>query len=302
MSQLPVTVVIPVKNEATNLPTCLAALTDFSEIVVVDSGSTDPTVEIAAAAGATVLKFDWAGGFPKKRNWVLQTFAFKTKWVLFLDADEKLTNAFKTAVAAAVAQTDFVGFWLRYRNHFLGSVLHHGVPQRKLALFRVGSGQYERIDDPGWSALDMEVHEHPILDGIVGEISEPIDHNDFRGLHHTINRHNDYSSWEAHRYLSLVDDPCAWARLTARQQLKYRNLRRWWYAPVYFLTTYVLKHGFLDRGPGFFYAMLKFMYFFDVRAKILEVEAAREKTLKSSMLASFDAEGQKACLQERQSV
>jgi len=276
---LPITVVVPVKNEEANLSECLAALDGFAEIVVVDSASTDRTVEIARAAGATLLEFRWAGGLPKKRNWVLQTFTFKTEWVLFLDADEKLTPAFKAAAAAAIAKTDYVGFWLRYRNHFTGRVLHYGVPQRKLALFRAGSGYYERIDDPGWSVLDMEVHEHPILDGPVGDIAEPIEHKDFRGLHHFIARHNEYSSWEAHRYIGVINDPLVWDRLTARQKLKYRSLRRWWYAPAYFIVTYVYKCGFLDGGPGFIHAMFKCVYFFEVRAKILEAETARRGLL-----------------------
>src|SRR5215468_2395648 len=104
------TVVVPVKNEAENLSECLAALDGFAEIVVVDSASTDRTVKIAKGTGATVLNFEWAGGFPKKRNWVLQTFSFKTEWVLFLDADEKATPEFKSAVARAIQKTDCVGF------------------------------------------------------------------------------------------------------------------------------------------------------------------------------------------------
>src|SRR5262249_41494098 len=272
MMQLPITVVLPVKNEAANLSECLATLDGFAELVVVDSASSDRTVEIARAAGAKVLNFQWAGGFPKKRNWVVQTFAFKTAWVLFLDADEKPTLAFKAAVAAALANPDYDGFWLNYRNHFMGRVLHYGLPQRKLALFRVGSGYYERVDDPGWSALDMEVHEHPVLNGLVGEIAEPLEHQDFRGLHHFIGRHNDYSSWEAYRYMALANDSAVWNRLTPRQTLKYRNLRRWWYAPAYFVMTYFWKRGFLDGGPGLIYSILKFAYFFEIRAKILEAE------------------------------
>jgi len=281
---LSVTVVVPVKNEAANLSECLAALDGFAEIVVVDSASTDRTVEIAKAAGATVLDFRWAGGFPKKRNWVLQTLNFKTDWVLFLDADEKPTPAFTTAVSAALGKTDCVGFWLHYRNYFMGRALNHGVPQRKLALFRVGSGYYERIDDPGWSALDMEVHEHPVLDGLVGEIAEPIEHKDFRDLRHFIGRHNEYSSWEAHRYVASINDPLIWDQLTRRQKLKYRNLRRWWYAPAYFMVTYFWKRGFLDGVPGFIYAMSKFTYFFEVRAKIFEIEVARRNLATSDQL------------------
>jgi glycosyltransferase involved in cell wall biosynthesis len=275
VTMLPISVVIPVKNEAKNLAHCLGSLDGFAEIVVADSGSTDRTVEIAKSAGATVLDFRWAGGFPKKRNWVLQTFTFKTEWVLFLDADEKPTPAFKAAVAAAIDRTDYVGFWLHYRNHFMGRVMLHGVPQRKLALIRVGSGYYERIDDPGWSAHDMEVHEHPVLNGPVGAIKEPLEHRDFRNLHHFIQRHNEYSSWEAHRYIALTNDLASWDSLTPRQQLKYRTLRRWWYAPAYFMISYVWKLGFLDGFSGLTYAVYKLIYFFEVRTKILELQAER---------------------------
>lgn len=277
MTKLPITVVIPVKNEAVNLSECLATLDSFAEIVVVDSTSVDGTIDIAKARGAAVLNFRWAGGLPKKRNWVLHTFAFKTEWVLFLDADERLTPEFKVAVASVLGKTDHVGFWLRYRNHFMGRALRYGVPQRKLALFRVGAGYYERIDDPGWSALDMEVHEHPILNGRVGEIAEPIEHKDLRGLHHFIAQHNEYSSWEARRYIALINNPVAWSCLTSRQKLKYRNLRHWWYAPAYFFATYFWKRGFLDGGPGLCHAVCKFTYFFDIRCKILEVETASER-------------------------
>jgi hypothetical protein len=144
---------------------------------------------------------------------VLETFALKTEWVLFLNADERLTPDFKAAAASVVGKTDHVGFWLRYRNHFMGRAPRYGALQRKLALFRVGSRYYERIDDPGWSALDMEVHEHPVFNGRVGEIAEPIEHKDFRDLHHFIGRHNEYSSWEAHRQV-------AWDCLAPRQKLK----------------------------------------------------------------------------------
>jgi glycosyltransferase involved in cell wall biosynthesis len=271
MTMLPVTVVIPVKNEAVNLPECLATLNDFVEVVVVDSASTDDTVDIAKAAGATVLSFIWGGGFPKKRNWVLREFNFQTEWVLFLDADERATCAFKAAVAKALEMSEYVGFWLRYRNHFLGRILNHGIPQRKLALFRIGCGCYERVNEVR-SALDMEVHEHPILDGPVGEILEPLEHKDLRNIRHLLSRHNEYSSWEANRYIGLVKDVRAWKHLTGRQRVKYRNLRSWWYAPAYFIVTYLFKLGFLDGRAGYIYATLKFAYFCEIRAKILEAE------------------------------
>jgi glycosyltransferase involved in cell wall biosynthesis len=274
LPSMTLTVVIPVKNEAKNLPACLASLSGIGPVLVVDSESTDDTLAIAESAGAKVIAFHWPGGFPKKRNWVLETQTFDTEWVLFLDADERLTPAFRTALPQALAQDGTAGYWLNYHNHFMGRILHHGVPQRKLALFRVGAGRYERIDDPGWSALDMEVHEHPILDGTVGEIAAPIEHEDFRGLHHFIARHNEYSSWEARRFIALAADRPAWAALTRRQRGKYTHLSRWWFAPAYFLFTYVLRAGFLDGGQGFAYALFKAAYFMEVRLKIREMTLA----------------------------
>jgi glycosyltransferase involved in cell wall biosynthesis len=265
---LPVTVVIPVKNEERNLPACLAQLDTFKEVVVVDSDSSDSTVSIAQTAGARILQFHWNGKFPKKRNWVLQTFPFQTPWVLFLDADEIVTPEFKAELRSVIGNIDHVGFWLKYRNHFLGRVLKYGVEQRKLALFRIGAGHYERIDDERWSDLDMEVHEHPVLDGSVGEVLEPLEHKDFRDLHHYIARHNEYSSWEARRYLALRGDSEAWSMLTRRQKLKYRFLSYWWFAPAYFLATYMAKRGFLDGRAGYVHAAMKMGYFFQIYCKI----------------------------------
>jgi glycosyltransferase involved in cell wall biosynthesis len=270
MASLPITVVIPVKNEEENLPSCLARLGGFAEIVVVDSASTDSTPEIAKSANAKLINFAWQGGFPKKRNWILLNHNFRTPWVLFLDADERLTDEFLEELPEKISNDHFVGFWLRYRNHFLGRALSHGVPQRKLALFKIGSGLYERIDESFWSELDMEVHEHPILNGPIGEIRSPIDHLDFRGLHQFIDRHNSYSTWEAKRFLQLQTDLTERHRLTSRQIAKYRYVSRWWFPPAYFMLTYIWYLGFLDRWPGFIYAVLKAYYFIQIREKIRE--------------------------------
>ena len=165
MTTISVTVVIPVKNEEKNLPSCLKKLRSFAEVLVVDSCSIDRTRAIAEAARAKVIDFNWQGGYPKKRNWVLLNYTFATPWVLFLDADERLTDEFLRELEVEISESRYDGFWLTYRNHFMGRALKFGLPQRKLALFRVGAGLYERIDDANWSDLDMEVHEHPVLLG-----------------------------------------------------------------------------------------------------------------------------------------
>ena len=100
-----ITVVIPAKNEAKNLATCIVAVTALGPIVVIDSGSIDDTKTIAESAGAEVLDFDWDGHFPKKRNWFLRTYEFKTDWVLFLDADEFVSTAFIDEVKRSISDT-----------------------------------------------------------------------------------------------------------------------------------------------------------------------------------------------------
>jgi glycosyltransferase involved in cell wall biosynthesis len=248
---IPVSVIIPVKNEEANLVRCLSKLKRFQEVIVVDSCSTDRTPQIAAAHGAQLITFQWDGRFPKKRNWVLLHHKLACEWVLFLDADEFVTEAFVNAVARAVQNGKKQGYWLNYTNYFLGKPLRFGVPQRKLALFQVGAGLYERIDEEAWSQLDMEVHEHPVIEGLVSEIREPID------------------PWEARRTLALRTGPTgAWKDLTGRQRFKYKNIDRWWYPPFYFAVQYFAKLGILDGEAGLQYAFYKFWYFNTVRLLI----------------------------------
>ena len=273
-----ITVVLPVKNEVGNLRRCVLLAARLGPVIVVDSRSTDGTPDVARDLGAVVLDFEWNGQFPKKRNWTLCKYDFKTKWVLFLDADEFVSPAFIDEVKRSISNTKHVGFWLNFENHFMGKKLRGGDPFRKLALFRVGAGEYEKIEEDNWSHLDMEVHEHPVLKGTVGEIKTPIEHNDFRGLKHYIAKHNEYSSWEATRYLRLHTNnglrrkiSCEdWKNLTDRQKRKYRNLAKWWFAPAYFIVSYFFKKGFLDGVVGFHFSLHKAIYFYQIRVKILE--------------------------------
>lgn len=271
-ARIEITVVIPVKNEEKNLERCLNALRRFTEIIVVDSGSTDRTRDMAEGAGVRVIDFIWNGRYPKKRNWVLSSQTLANEWVLFLDADEVVNDRFCDEVGAAINSGQHVGFWLNYTNYFIGRRLRYGVPQRKLALFKVGFGSYERIEEDCWSGLDMEVHEHPVIDGSVGEIDAKIDHRDFRGVDKFLLRHIDYAMWEARRYLELRSgSESRSSQLTLRQRFKYRNLERPWYSTFYFCFAFFFRAGFLDGGAGYAYAFYKAWYFYTVRLMILEL-------------------------------
>lgn len=269
--KIAVSVVVPVRNEEANLPACLRCLGEFSEVVVVDSGSTDRTCAIAAERGASIIQFKWNGHYPKKRNWTLLNHKLANDWVLFLDADEFLTPTFCSEVRNAIRTERFDGYWLNYTNYFLGRPLKHGDPQRKLALFKVDKGLYEKVDEAAWSGLDMEVHEHPVIEGEVGDISARIDHRDDRGVANFIARHKDYALWETNRTLHLrKSDKFTWEQLTNRQRKKYTHIDKWWFPWAYFAWSYVLKRGFLDRGPGFAYAAYKLWYFATIRLLIKE--------------------------------
>lgn len=266
---IPVTVVVPVKNEERNIGRCLSKLRGFKKVIVVDSGSTDSTKEIVAGHGVEVVDFSWNGTYPKKRNWILLNREFDTPWVLFLDADEIVSDEFCAELSHILEDTKGEGFWLNYTNYFLGRPLRFGVPQKKLALFRVGSAYYERIEEDRWSSLDMEIHEHPILKSAAGEIRSRIDHQDFRGIEKFIDRHLDYAKWEARRYVN-IDWSKDTSYLTERQKFKYKNIERWWYPFFYFVYSYFIKLGIFDGSAGFAYSFYKTWYFFMIRNLIAE--------------------------------
>ncbi|MEO7931671.1 MAG: glycosyltransferase family 2 protein [Chthoniobacterales bacterium] len=270
MLPVPLSVCIPVRNEGANLPACLEALNGaVDELVVVDSGSTDDTQKIAREFGATVLDFKWNGSFPKKRNWALRNHTFRNPWVLFLDADERVTPAFLNELRETLPGTDHAGFWIYFHNWFMGRPLKHGDVFCKLALFRIGTGEYERFPEDSWSHLDMEVHEYPILEGSVGEIHGRLEHREDRGLAHYIAKHEAYAEWETKRFQWLqTASPEEWAKFTPRQRFKYKHLNDWWLGPLFFLITYFLKRGFLDGKAGGTFARLKCRYFMDIRRKI----------------------------------
>lgn len=272
VSELDLTIAIPVLNEERNLPGCLAAIGKglASKIVLLDSGSTDSTCSIAEKFGAQVVDFKWDGKFPKKRNWFLRNYQLTTKWILFIDADEYLTENFKKEMRECLDRDDKVGYWLSYTVYFLGEQLKGGYPLRKLALFRVGAGEYERIDEDQWSKLDMEVHEHPILQGETGVIKSKIDHQDFRGVSHYVIKHNEYASWEAGRFIKMADDHNIISKWTWKQRLKYRLMKSVLIGPAYFCGSFFLLGGFRDGARGWAFAVLKMSYFTQVYCKIRE--------------------------------
>jgi hypothetical protein len=154
----------------------------------------------------------------------------------------------------------------------MGRLLKHGDKFRKLPLLRLRCGEFERIEENEWSTLDMEVHEHLIVEGDVGEIKAPIVHSDFKGLSAYYDRHNKYSSWEAKRFLTLQQADAR--QFTKRQKLKYKMMGSVLFPPLYFVASYVFKMGFLDGVAGFRFSVSKMLYFYQVGFKIAEEKQA----------------------------
>ncbi len=269
---LDLTIAIPVRNEERNLPGCLKAIgKDLAQkIVVIDSCSTDHTKKISEDFDVEVVDFKWDGKFPKKRNWFLRNHKPSTKWILFIDADEYLTEDFKSELRQVLAEGDKVGYWLSYTIYFLGKRLKGGYPLRKLALFKVGAGEYETILEEEWSKLDMEIHEHPVLAGKVGLLKSKIEHQDFRDVSHYFFKHNEYAAWEASRLLKATGIANRSRDWTWKQKLKYRLMRSVWIGPAYFFGSFFLLGGFRDGARGLAFAILKMSYFTQVYCKMRE--------------------------------
>lgn len=270
---LDLTIAIPTKNEEKNLSGCLEAIGPnlAKQIVILDSGSTDKTKEIARNFGVQVVDFKWNGKFPKKRNWFLRNQTPDTKWILFLDADEYLTEDFKSELQEALGCDEKEGYWLNYTIYFMGKKLKGGYPLRKLALFKVNSGEYEQIEEDHWSQMDMEIHEHPVLQGEIGTITSKIDHQDFSGISHYVGKHSQYAAWEAQRFLYSLKakEKKDW---TWKQKLKYKLMSSILIGPAFFCGSFFLLGGFRDGTRGLAFAILKMSYFTQIYCLIKETD------------------------------
>ena len=281
---LPVTVIIPVRNEAKNLPGCLQALKNVGEVYVIDSQSTDDTVEMARSHGAQVVQFHYAGGWPKKRQWAMNTLPIAYDWILLLDADEVLTPELAEEIRAAIQNPAIDGYFILLRTQFLGRILRHGdVGLWKMSLFRRGKGKFEcRLKDQDASMADMEMHEHVVIDGATAKLGNSLIHRNVESLSRYIRKHDEYSNWESRVLLQDGDDSELPPSLAGTQAQRRRWLKRKLFAvpgsPVLlFLYRYFLRLGFLDGVPGLIYCGFQAVQMFHTKAKIYELKLHERK-------------------------
>ena len=267
-------------NEERNLPDCLASLAGWVDrVFVVDSGSTDRTVEIARQAGATVVEHPFEH-YGAQRNWAIDTLAVETEWTLHIDADERITPELRTSIAAALARgaSDVDGYLVSRRTMFMGRWIRHGghYPAWHLRVIRTGAGRCEdRLYDQHFYVMGaVQKLQGDLIDTLTPDIAT------FTA------RHLRWAALEAAEHEGPRDaQGRIRGRLDSENAIEQRRWLRDWYARLplfvrptaYFVYRYVVRLGFLDGRAGLVFHVLQGFWFrFLVDALILERRLRRK--------------------------
>jgi glycosyltransferase involved in cell wall biosynthesis len=249
-------VLILTLNEEANLPACLASVAGCDDIVVLDSGSTDRTVEIARAAGARVFvnRFE---NFAQQRNHAHTAVGFRHAWVFHLDADERMTPELCAECAAISGDRPLDGYWVAPKMLFFGRWLPHCtdypawqarfVRARGFAFIQVGHGQREA--PPMRMGRLQGSYLHEMMSG--GEEAWVAKHHRYAREEAAAHVANAKPDWRA---LFSSD------ALARRRALKYFSCALPCRPVLRFVYQYVLRGGFLDGGAGFRYCRLLARY------------------------------------------
>ena len=236
-------------NAAGRLGECLTSVSFCDEIIVVDSGSTDDTVNLARRAGAKVIQQAWLGFGPQKQFAVQQA---SSDWILCLDTDESVSKHLQTSIVAALRSPNARVFAVARCNRFLGRWLRHGegYPDWSVRLFHRAAAQ--------WSA--DAVHEKIITREPVERLSGDLLHNSAETLENYLNKQNRYTTLQAQH---LFEQGCRSAPI----QMVLSPLAR-------FFKFYFVRLGFLDGLPGLIHVCIGCMNSFTKYAKAIELQKA----------------------------
>lgn len=269
------TVLVLTMNEEKNIVNCLNSVKDWvKRMVIVDSGSTDKTIDIAKELGADVYHHEFEN-YARQFNWGLDNTSITTMWVLRLDADEVITPELAQEMASEmVAHKDdeVNGMQLKLKQNFMGRWMKHGgtYPFIKLMLFKNGIGRIE----------DRKMDEHTVLSsGTSILLKNDALHYDFKDITFYIHKHNWYAIREAQDYINnnmekgLTDLEAGNMKSHRKQKVLYYKAPKFLRPFVLFFYFYFIKLGFLDGKEGFIYNVLEnFWYRFLVDVKIYEYE------------------------------
>jgi glycosyltransferase involved in cell wall biosynthesis len=272
VSKIPVSVVVITKNEERAIHRCISSLAEFDEVFVVDSHSTDRTVELAKDAGAEVVTFTWNGRYPKKKQWALENLSLRHDWVLYLDGDEYVRPDFTAEVRRLVAASTAGAYDVPMDYVFLNRALRHGHKVYKRVLFERRKCAWRELDDLSVeNPFEMELHVQPDVNGTIARTTTTIVHDDLEPLTHYFDRHNRYSDWEAVLRLGSASvERTARGKVWARVPFK---------PLVFFLYAFVAKRGFRDGAAGFHYAVANSFYYWQISLKTrhLRSDAAAQR-------------------------
>lgn len=267
-------VIILTFNEEVNLPACLMSLKKLNpNIFVVDSNSTDRTIEIAKQCGAEVMSHSFQN-HAEQFNWAIDNLRINTPWCMRLDADERLTDSLidelKTRLPATGEMTS--GFLIKRRVYFLGRWIKHGgyYPVWLLRIWRTGKGRCE----------NRNMDEHILISqGICEKLDNDFMDENQKGLTFWTEKHNHYATREVQDLLTPVTDrlgsqPHGQAGIRRLQKNRfYAKTPLFIRAFLYWAYRYILLLGFLDGRPGLIFHFLQaFWYRFLVDAKIYEIQ------------------------------
>jgi len=278
-----VTVVILTLNEEINIPHSVSNVIGWAkDTIVLDSGSEDNTIQIAEQLGAKIFyrKFDT---YAKQRNYSIQELPIETEWMLFLDADEYLTDELKDEIAQILQDTDKDGFYLKRRFYFMGQWIKHGgyYPIKILRLFKKDKGRVER-----------DINEKVIVDGKVGELKYDFVDENHKAVFDWIEKHNRYSSLEAQELLDFdnrvksgeVDEYAKFFGTSPQRKRWIReNIWNKFMHPLfrpffYFFYRYFFRLGFLDGRAGFIYFLMHaFVMVLPTSVKYYELKMEEDK-------------------------
>ena len=275
----PVSVVILTFNSAATIGATLDSLAGLTnDVHVVDSGSTDGTLEIVRAKGATLASHAFEN-YGKQRNWAIESLVLAHPWQLHLDADERLTPELKIEIAsllAAPVAEDIGGFYIPRLVHFHGRALRHGgmYPIYHMRLFRTGRGRCE----------DRKYDQHFRADGRTEKLAHPMIDDIRLSLSEWTTRHNRWADAEVDEILNPGGEGVI-AAGSGDPVAEKRRARGWYYRAPLFLRAFLLFHyryflklGFLDGKEGLIFYTLQTLWFrFLVDAKLYERRKAQTR-------------------------
>lgn len=239
-----VSVIVLTKNEEKNIEECLKTLKWVDEVIVVDDDSKDRTVEIAGEMGARVFSRALGGDFSVQRNFALRQA--QGKWVLFLDADERVSPQLRAEIKSVISDQGSVisGFYLKREDRMWEKALKHGETAnvRLLRLGKKGAGEWRRKVDEVWE-----------ISGQTAVLKNSLIHYPHQTLAEFLESINFFSTLNARAFYD---------------EGKRTTFLDWFKPPAKFIQNFIFRLGFLDGMPGFLVALMMSFHSFLVRAKL----------------------------------